>query len=354
MYKIIDGSMGEGGGSLVRLSFALACLTQKPIHIKNIRANRPNPGLRTQHLVGIKTLQNIFGGELSHAEVGSTEITYKPQTLTPELNEVDIRIGTAGSIALVIQILRLALVNIEHSITLNFIGGATFGTGAPSIDYLINVTEPTLRLWGYSSKINILQHGFYPKGGAKVRFTIFPKNSEISFQKITNLLTWQNITKIIGISVATEHLQKAKVADRQRKAALEILGPTFSKIPIEIKTLYVPALSPGSGLTLWTEHKSPTSPIGACVIGQRGFPSEKLGKTAAHELLNHYNSYAVVDEYLADQILSYAALHAPFSFSTSAISSHTKTNIAVIEEFLSVKFSYQTENMKKIINVEKV
>lgn len=46
----VDGSEGEGGGQIVRTSFLLATLLEKPVKIKNIRGNRPNPGLQKQHL----------------------------------------------------------------------------------------------------------------------------------------------------------------------------------------------------------------------------------------------------------------------------------------------------------------
>ena len=52
----IDGSFGEGGGAILRLSAGYSVLFNKPLRIKNIRANRPKPGLRLQHLLGLKPL----------------------------------------------------------------------------------------------------------------------------------------------------------------------------------------------------------------------------------------------------------------------------------------------------------
>ncbi|MBN1941060.1 MAG: RNA 3'-phosphate cyclase, partial [Candidatus Diapherotrites archaeon] len=52
----IDASQGEGGGQSVRTALALSALLQKPVYIKNIRAKRPNPGLKAQHLTALQTL----------------------------------------------------------------------------------------------------------------------------------------------------------------------------------------------------------------------------------------------------------------------------------------------------------
>jgi len=41
----VDGSMGEGGGQILRTSLALACITGRNLHIENIRAARRKPGL---------------------------------------------------------------------------------------------------------------------------------------------------------------------------------------------------------------------------------------------------------------------------------------------------------------------
>jgi RNA 3'-terminal phosphate cyclase (ATP) len=49
---LIDGS--EAGGQLVRTACALSAITCKAFRITSIRGARPNPGLQTQHMEGIK------------------------------------------------------------------------------------------------------------------------------------------------------------------------------------------------------------------------------------------------------------------------------------------------------------
>ena len=55
----IDGSVGEGGGQVLRTSLALAVLTGQPFTIENIRGKRKKPGLLRQHLTGVRAAARI-------------------------------------------------------------------------------------------------------------------------------------------------------------------------------------------------------------------------------------------------------------------------------------------------------
>ena len=50
----LDGSRGEGGGQILRTALTLSLLTGRPFRMKKIRANRPKPGLRPQHLKAVE------------------------------------------------------------------------------------------------------------------------------------------------------------------------------------------------------------------------------------------------------------------------------------------------------------
>jgi RNA 3'-terminal phosphate cyclase len=72
----IQGEYGSGSGTIVRLSTAFSALTGKPIRITGIRAKRPSPGLRHQHLEAVRTLARICSAGIKGDQVGSKEIEF--------------------------------------------------------------------------------------------------------------------------------------------------------------------------------------------------------------------------------------------------------------------------------------
>ena len=70
----IDGSLGEGGGQVIRTAVSIASVLKKNLFIKNIRAGRPKPGLQAQHLTAISAAALLSGGKCS-GEFGGTTLT---------------------------------------------------------------------------------------------------------------------------------------------------------------------------------------------------------------------------------------------------------------------------------------
>jgi RNA 3'-terminal phosphate cyclase len=56
---VLDGSDGEGGGQILRLGMSLASILQVPLTIHSIRANRPKPGLRPQHVQCLSVVSQV-------------------------------------------------------------------------------------------------------------------------------------------------------------------------------------------------------------------------------------------------------------------------------------------------------
>ena len=170
---VIDGSTGEGGGQVLRTSVTLACLTQQPVHVENIRRGRRKPGLRPQHLTAVRAAAAICGARLKGDRLGSGELTFVPsEPVRPGSYVFDVSevadAGSAGSVGLVLQtvLLPLALARGESRLILR---GGTHVPWAPSASYLEHVYLPALARMGVYARFHLARWGFYPAGGGEVR-----------------------------------------------------------------------------------------------------------------------------------------------------------------------------------------
>ena len=338
----IDGSMLEGGGQIVRTSVALSALTQKPVHIFKIRAKRHNPGLRVQHLRGIEAVARLCNGRLENANLGSRDIWFYPADIREKA--IDITLDTAASTGLVLQTLLTASLKAEEKLTLNITGGSTFSKWAPPLQYVQFVLLPLMRKMGYHAEINILRHGFYPVGGAKVQVIIHPCRK----LEGTELLERGRIETVEGISVASTHLKKPRVAERQARAVKATMEDTGCDC--SIKTVYAESSSPGSGMALFAKTDRGCI-LGSDGLGERGKSAEMVGEEAAEKLLRAIHSGAAVDEHLSDQMLASMALaEGESTIVAPGLTMHARTNISVIRRFLPVEF--KTEGQGRNVRIQ--
>ncbi len=117
----IDGSLGEGGGQIIRTALSLSALTNIPFRIGNIRSHRPKPGLRAQHLSAVRAVQKITGAYLEGDEIGSEKILFEPGGLKGGTYRFDI--GTAGATSLVLEALLPPLVFAHSESRISLQGG---------------------------------------------------------------------------------------------------------------------------------------------------------------------------------------------------------------------------------------
>lgn len=324
----IDGSFGEGGGQILRTAIALATIKKIPCRIFNIRAKRKNPGLQTQHLLGLRVLAELCNGNLEGDYLNSTEIKFDPGEITKE--KITVKIPTAGSITLILQTLIPVCIFAKNPVEIFFEGGATDTFFSPTIDHFRYVFLKILEKMGVKVDIEILKRGYYPEGGAQLRAKIFP-----SKLKPIILTERGKIKKISIISGASQSLKNKKVAERQVIGAKEILGRLNLKI--EEKVEYYETQSPGSQICIICEFENTI--LGTDNLGKIGKRAEEVGKEAALELIKQEKSGACLDKHLGDQILPYMALALGKSqVTTSEITEHCKTNIWVIEKFIEGKF----------------
>lgn len=327
----IDGSYGEGGGQIVRTAVALSAVTGKPVRIKKIRQGRPKPGLAPQHAQAVSALARLCSAKITGVKPGSPEISFDPGAIQGGHYQIDI--GTAGSITLLMQCLMPATFKADGPVTLEIRGG-TDVQWSPTIDYFKNVFLPALACFRAEVSLEIRQRGYYPKGQGSVLLNVEPSDLQSAH------LTRSEIQRVEGISHCSnlpEH-----VARRQAESALQALKEAGYDAEVSSEILALP--STGSGITLWCGFK------GASALGERGLPAEKVGRTAAEEMISEMASSASVDVHLADQLIPYIAL-AGGGYTTRWISMHARTNIWTAGHFLEREINV-SEEREKIFRIE--
>jgi RNA 3'-phosphate cyclase len=350
----IDGSYEEGGGQILRTALAMATLTGKPFRAEKIRHGRPKPGLKAQHLACIAALRRLTSAGVTGAEAGSGSIEFHPGWIAAGALEMDI--GTAGSITLLLQSLLLPCLFAGGPVRLTIRGGTDTKWSLP-IDYFLNVVLPHFEPFA-GFEIHTMKRGFYPKGQGWLDLTVLPKIRS-GVEERTSLIRSRvrsavsplelalkpNVARIEGISCASENLKRAKVAERQAESAAAKLKGVG---PVSIRTEYAHTASPGTIITLWAVSEEGRVSIGADALGERGVRAEDVGTRAADRLLAVLNSGAAVDSHLADNLIPLLALSSG-SIRTEKITGHIRSNIYVCEKFLGVRFEVDEE--QKVIRV---
>ncbi len=326
----VDGGIGEAGGQVLRTALALSALARKPVKIKNIRANRPKPGLKPQHLTAVQTLAEICSAELQGARPGATELQFLPK----EIKSVDLRINiqTAGSISLLLQqVLPVALL---QETKLRVVGGTNVAWSPPA-EFLQNALFPVLHKAGARFDLKVNKRGFFPKGRGVVHFSSRKAKLPLSPINLTELGNLESISIFSSsASLPRDVSRNQAVAARH---ALQHLNADFRE-KIE-SSEYLTTI--GSAISLFA-HFSTGAVLTGSALGQRGKPAEQVGREAAQALLNELQAKQPCDSHLADQLIPFMALAKGRSqIHTTRLSQHCLSNIAVVKKFLPVKFAVE-------------
>jgi RNA 3'-terminal phosphate cyclase (ATP) len=321
----IDGSMGEGGGQVLRSALTLSAMTGKELRVVKIRSKRKNPGLSHQHLSVLKAVSEICNGSYDGARIGSQSINFFPGAIKSGKYHFDI--GTAGSTSLVFQSILLPLSQADMPSTITISGG-THVAWSPCFHYLDLNYLPFLWKMGMDVHLRLEKAGFYPRGGGQIRAVVEP----VEFLSPLNLLARGRLMEIRGISGVAK--LSRNIAVRQRRQVIGRLGRRFPLNDIRIINMNAP--SPGSLILLLAEFEY--SHVCYFALGEKGKSADKVADQAIRELESFMATDGVVDQYLADQLLlPLAFASGPSEFRTSNVTQHLLTNAEVICAFLPVK-----------------
>ncbi len=345
----IDGSMFSGGGQMLRTALALSIMTQKPFEMFNIRAKRPNPGLKKQHLYCIKGLLRLSRSKAENVFLGSDRIRFFPGKFKGGSLRLDVE--TAGSITLVLQALMLPMVFLART-RVRIVGG-TDVKWSPTIDYFNHVLCYYFRFFA-DINVSVVKRGYYPKGGGVVEVLTKPRvkvEEAMPIDLVRNNETRLSDINILGVSHASKDLMKRRVAERQAISAESHILKNLGVKP-RIRVEYSNSESTGSGICLWASAPSDQTPsknqgfdivLGSDALGEKGVSAESVGRSVASKLVDELNSFGMnnhfirelgVDSLLADQLVPLIGLVGG-ALRTSRITDHVISNVHITNLFLN-------------------
>lgn len=323
---VIDGSVGEGGGQVLRTSLSLSMITGQPVTLHSIRAKRAKPGLMRQHLACVEAARAISDAEVEGAALSSRELVFRPRGIRS--GSYRFEIGSAGSTTLVLQTVLPALLMTDGESDVTIVGG-THNPLAPPFEFLAHTFLPLVSQMGATIDLSLLRHGFFPAGGGSIHARIVPTR----LVPITlDTIVPKRITRVVAF-VANLPLA---IAERELAQVRKELGVDKALCDVEA-TRSAPA--PGNFVRIDVEVGDRTETfIG---LGERSKNSERVARDLCDEVATFLGSPAPVDDHLADQLLLPLALAGSGSFLLGTPSDHATTNAAVIERFLPVSIRFE-------------
>lgn len=314
----IDGAQGEGGGQILRTALSLSLITGKAFTLTNIRAGRKKPGLMRQHLVCVQSAQHISNAKVEGATLGSQELIFQPQHV--QAGEYHFQIGSAGSTTLVLQTILPALLLQNESSQISIQGG-THNPLAPSADFISMCFLPTLQKIGIEVDFQLENVGFMPIGAGQIRASIHPWLN----RKALNLCERGDVQRIESFAGCL-NLDKTDINQRE-------LDTLSKKLNIDqAHQMHMHGVSQGNALAVLVKFADHQQLFTA--LGTINRSAERVANGLASEVRQYLGTGAMVDEYLADQLLLPLALGAGGSFTASHISEHTRTQAKMIQRFM--------------------
>lgn len=320
----IDGSLGEGGGQVLRSSLSLSMAIGRPLRIENIRASRSKTGLRRQHLTAVRAAQTVTGADVHGAALGSTTLDFNPGRIRG--GDYRFTVGTAGSATLVAQTVLPALILAREPSKLLLEGG-THNPRSPPFDFFEKSFLPVLRRMGVGVRAKLFRPGFFPAGGGSFSLEIDPPEGELKKIELTTRgrqrsISAQAVVANLPLHIAQRELEVVRNELDLPEAAVHVSEESRSP-------------GPGNVLTIVAEFENVTEVFAG--FGERGVPAETVAEGAAKKAKEYLTSNVAVGPFLADQLLVPMALAGGGRFTTLDPSRHTLTNISVIRRFLDIR-----------------
>lgn len=318
--RTVDG--GDGGGQVLRSALALAAADGEPVRVEHVRGDRRQPGLKHQHLAGLRAIASVCDADVEGDAVGSETVVFEPGE--PEPGEYAVDVGTAGAVTLVFETLLPLSAVLDAPVSVTARGG-TDVAWSPSLDYYRRVRLPLARRAGLHATVELGRRGFYPEGGGAATLHVAPGEP-----RPLSLVDRGECRGVRVRSVVTDDLADADVAERQADAATAALRGRVDAPVLERTTEVVDARSTGSSVLVALEFAE--SRAGFSALGEPGRRAEDVGRAAADDALAFPDGPGTVDGPAADQLVLPLALGGG-RVRVPSVTDHLETNVAVARAF---------------------
>ncbi|HHI80630.1 MAG TPA: RNA 3'-terminal phosphate cyclase [Planctomycetes bacterium] len=391
----IDGSLGEGGGQILRSSLSLSLLTGRPFTLTNIRAKRKKPGLLRQHLTAVLAAAQVSGSTVHGAELGSDRLEFEPAA--PRRGDYHFNIGSAGSTILVLQTLLPAFLppsaargnakdamgdprgyshpmpkgngkekengkekgkgkedshasSRETAKVDSHASPQAVNPGAGPLAGPVRFTleggthNPFAPPYGFFANafLPILQRMGVPVSAELHRPGFYPAGGgRLSLQlgSVPSLkpldLTERGPLQHIHARILSAHLDP-NVAKRESRVLQKRLNLPPEAIEIQD---FPNSAGPGNLIEVHIHHQNIHEVITS--VGRKSLRAESVAQRAATQTRNYLASQAPVGPHLADQLLIPFALAGRGSFRTLPLTPHCRTNLDILQQFTGVTFQQE-------------
>lgn len=326
----LDGSLGEGGGQILRSALALSLITGRAFRIHRIRAGRSKPGLMRQHLACVEAAVRIGSATAEGATLGSQELTFTPGPVVTGTHEF--RIASSGSTMLLLQSILPPLLLAGEPSELVLEGG-THNPFAPPFPFIEQAFLPLLRRIGFNVSATLERPGFHPNGGGRCRVSIRPADdlNRLRLEPVPAPGAPTTVWGRVCLAGLPRQIAQREAEILRRRLALEPEGCTIEE--------HDEVLGPGNTVHVGTHGDGFYNVFTG--FGAPRVRAEQVAGDAIAPAETFIASGAAVEEHLADQLLLPLAIARGGGFTTTAPSHHTQTQAFILREFLPVNVTTQ-------------
>ena len=299
----LDGSLGDGGGHILRSALSLSLITGRPFQLTRLREHREPPGLRPQHLAYVRGAEALSSSTSEGAVVGASALQFTPGPV--RAGDYLLEAGTAGSTPLLF----------------------------PCLVY------PLALAGGVPVQLSLAHAGFYPEGAGEFTAEVgAPVEPPLRVE-----LPARGVLREVRVMSFVGGLPFA-VAERQSRAAVAALRERGILAEADNRPLPV-TRSQGTVTFVLAQFEHTVAAFTS--LGDRGHDAEAVGREAAEALARFMETGGALDEHLAEQLLLPAALLAsgrlgPVTpgttrFTAAHVTGDLLTQAEVLQRFLPVR-----------------